>query len=63
LNHFQIDMAFKNEKNDVILTKVVFTSKFTILIVNFSFMDYMVTLHFIDLISWGVLDNGPLYTL
>jgi hypothetical protein len=26
-------------------------------------MDYMVSLHFIDFISWGVLDNGPLYTL
>jgi hypothetical protein len=26
-------------------------------------MDYMVSLHFIDFISWGVLDNGPLYWL
>jgi hypothetical protein len=27
-------------------------------------MDYMVSLHFIDLISWGVLDNGgPLYCI
>jgi hypothetical protein len=24
-------------------------------------MDYMVSLHFIDFISWGILDNGPLY--
>jgi hypothetical protein len=23
-------------------------------------MDYMVSLHFVDFISWGVLDNGPL---
>jgi hypothetical protein len=23
-------------------------------------MDYMVSLHFIDFISWGILDNGPL---
>jgi hypothetical protein len=26
-------------------------------------MDYMVSLHFIDFISWGVLDNGPLYCI
>jgi hypothetical protein len=24
-------------------------------------MDYMVSLHFIDFIAWGVLDNGPLH--
>jgi hypothetical protein len=26
-------------------------------------MDYMVSLHFIDFISWGVLDNGPLHCI
>jgi hypothetical protein len=26
-------------------------------------MDYVVYLHFIDFISWGVLDNGPLYCI
>jgi hypothetical protein len=26
-------------------------------------MDYMVSLHFIDFISWGVLDNGLYYNL
>jgi hypothetical protein len=26
-------------------------------------MDYMVSLHFIDFISWDVLDNGPCYTV
>jgi hypothetical protein len=26
-------------------------------------MDFMVSLHFIDFISWGVLDNGPLYCI
>jgi hypothetical protein len=26
-------------------------------------LDYMVSLHFIDFISWGVLDNGPLYCI
>jgi hypothetical protein len=26
-------------------------------------MDYMVSLHFIDFISWGVLDNGPIYAI
>jgi hypothetical protein len=24
-------------------------------------INYMVSLHFIDFISWGILDNGPLY--
>jgi hypothetical protein len=26
-------------------------------------MDYMVPLHFIDFISWGILDNGPLFCI
>jgi hypothetical protein len=26
---------------------------------NSQLMDYMVSLHFINFISWGVLDNGP----
>jgi hypothetical protein len=30
---------------------------------NSQLMDYMVSLHFIDFISWGVLDNGPLYCI
>jgi hypothetical protein len=30
---------------------------------NSQLMDYMVFLHFIDFISWGVLDNGPLYCI
>jgi hypothetical protein len=28
---------------------------------NSQLMVYMVSLHFIDLISWGVLNNGPLH--
>jgi hypothetical protein len=30
---------------------------------NSQLMDYMVSLHFIDFISWGVLDSGPLYCI
>jgi hypothetical protein len=30
---------------------------------NSQLMDNMVSLHFIDFISWGVLDNGPLYCI
>jgi hypothetical protein len=30
---------------------------------NSQLMDYMVSLHFIDFVSWGVLDNGPLYCI
>jgi hypothetical protein len=30
---------------------------------NAQLMDYMVSLHFIDFISWGVLANGPLYCI
>jgi hypothetical protein len=26
-------------------------------------MDYMASLHFIDFISWSVMDNGPLYCI
>jgi hypothetical protein len=26
-------------------------------------IDYMVSLHFLDFISWGVLDNGPQYCI
>jgi hypothetical protein len=26
-------------------------------------MDYMVSLHFIDFISWVILDNEPLYCI
>jgi hypothetical protein len=40
--------------------KVTFTSK---VMTNLQLMDYMVSLHFIDLISWGILDNGPLYCI
>jgi hypothetical protein len=28
---------------------------------NSQLMDYMVSLHFIDFLSWGILDIGPLY--
>jgi hypothetical protein len=44
----------------VILKKVAFTSK---VMKNSQLMDYMVSLHFIDFISWGVLDTGPLYCI
>jgi hypothetical protein len=30
---------------------------------NSQLMDYMVSLHLIDYISWGVWDNGPLYCI
>jgi hypothetical protein len=30
---------------------------------NSQLMDYMVSLHFIDFMSGGVLDNGPLYCI
>jgi hypothetical protein len=50
-------MAFKNNenKND---SKVAFTTE---VMKNSQLMDYMVSLHFIDFISLGVLDTGPLY--
>jgi hypothetical protein len=60
MNNFQIDMAFKNNKNDVWYKKVAFTAK---VMNNSQLMDYMVSLHFIDFISWGILDNGPLYCI
>jgi hypothetical protein len=54
-------MAFKNNKMIChILTKVAFTSKE---MKKLQLMDYMVSLHFIDFISWGVLNNGPLYCI
>jgi hypothetical protein len=43
-----------------IFKKVAFTSK---VMKNSQLMDYMVSLHFIDFISWGVSDNGPLYCI
>jgi hypothetical protein len=46
MNNFQIDMAVKNIKKEM---------------KNSQLMDYMVSLDFIDFISWGVLDNAPLY--
>jgi hypothetical protein len=30
---------------------------------NSQLINYMVSLDFIDFISWGVLDNGPLYCI
>jgi hypothetical protein len=30
---------------------------------NSQLMDYMVSLHFIDFISWCILDTGPLYCI
>jgi hypothetical protein len=30
---------------------------------NSQLMDYMLSLHFMDFISWGVLDTGPLYCI
>jgi hypothetical protein len=61
MNTFQIDMAFKNKKNDVwYLKKVAFTSK---VMQIWQLMDYMVSLHFSQFKSWGVLDNGPLYCI
>jgi hypothetical protein len=44
----------------VIIKAVAFTSK---VMKNSQLMDYMVSLHFIDFISWGVLDNEPLYCI
>jgi hypothetical protein len=38
MNNFQIDMAFKNDKNDVIFKKVAFTSK---VMQNSQLMDYI----------------------
>jgi hypothetical protein len=57
MNNFQIAMAFKNKKHDVWNQVVAFTSK---VMKNSQLMDY---LHLIDFISWGVLDNGPLYCI
>jgi hypothetical protein len=37
---------------------MAFTSK---IMKNLQLMDCMVSLHFIDFISWGVLDNRPLH--
>jgi hypothetical protein len=42
------------------IKKVAFTSK---VMKNSKLMDYMVSLHLIDFISWGVLDDGPLYCI
>jgi hypothetical protein len=38
-------------------------SEISEVIKNSQLMDYMLSLHFIDFISWGVLDNGPLYCI
>jgi hypothetical protein len=42
------------------IKQVAFTSK---VMKKSQLMDYMVSLHFIDFISWGVLDNAPLYCI
>jgi hypothetical protein len=42
MNNFQIDMAFKNNKNLAFTSKVMKKSQL---------MDHMVSLHFIDFIS------------
>jgi hypothetical protein len=57
MNNFQIDMAFKNYKNDVWYLKLAFTSK----VMKIHKMDYMVSLPTVDFISIYLLDNGPLY--
>jgi hypothetical protein len=43
-----------------VIKKVAFASK---VMKNSQLMDNMLSLHFIDFISWGVLDNGPLYCI
>jgi hypothetical protein len=57
MNNFQIDMAFKNYKNDVWYLKLAFTLK----VMKIHKMDYMVSLPTVDFISIYLLDNGPLY--
>jgi hypothetical protein len=57
MNNFQIDMAFKNYKNDVWYLKLAFTS----MVMKIHKMDYMVSLPTVDFISIYLLDNGPLY--
>jgi hypothetical protein len=42
------------------IKKVAFTSK---VMKNSQLMDYWRPCIFIDFISWGVLDNGPLYCI
>jgi hypothetical protein len=59
MNNFQIDMAFKNNKNDVLHKKVAFTSKVT---KNSPLMDFMIH-GVLAFYRFYVLDNGPLYCI
>jgi hypothetical protein len=62
MNNFQIDIAFKNSKNDVWYFKkgsIYFKGNEKVTINGL----HAVSLHFIDFISWGVLVIGPLYCI
>jgi hypothetical protein len=57
MNYFKLIWLYKNNK------KMCNIKKGSKVMKNSQLMDYMVSLHFIDFISWGVLDNGPLYCI